>query len=470
MNRSRNRTGFGFSLGSLGSSFGIGLHSFGLGSSGYTLGGGYRSSNPYSSSYRGYLSGRGQNSYDDHQNIGRTYSRYDTSSPEGPGSGASYNRYYGANVEEELTSARSTYEPLADNTKQQYGGLRSKSSDVISSVLNRFRDQRSTSRAVEISDRDQQARKERRQSYVDSSSILYNRDSSVPREAYREQSFTPARKLGSVGPGAVEKTDQQICNPAPLPPPRFRRSTNSHYSSLSNIVQRNEEVASKQSYPSPSLFSRFPVTRSQSLHDLSNPDIQRPPRRQTLTSGVSQLDLQKARQTYSDAQSVGVSGSYSALNISSRSLHTERQVSTPSRAASLTRSFRDLGYASQPSSRRESINDVSTAGLATSDDPPDYKKLWEESVAENTLLVEEMRNIKEDLLSTRNKLQLALKESNEQRELEREGVQKKTLETRLMEMETELKELQKLKTENERLKMENFTLNKMVSNLTETSV
>jgi len=450
MNRSRNRSTYGFSLGSLGSSFGIGLHSFGLGHSGYNLGGGYRSSNPYSSSYRGYLSGKGQSAYDDRQSVSKSYSRYESPNYYEPQTrGGTLNRYTGANVEEELTHGRPLYEPSTDSTKQHHAWLRNKSSDVISSVLNRFKDQRSVSRA----DRDPLTLTDRRQSYADTSSSFDNRDSSVSRDSYRdrEQSYTPARRLGSVGPG-VDRDDQ-----VPLPPPRFRKSNSSHYGSTTSISARNED-ASKQSLSSQPVFYRTLVTRSQSLHDLSSQDTLRPPRRQTLTSGISQLDLQKARQTF--PESSHNLGSYSAINISSRSLHTQRQLSPPNRSSSLSRSLRDLGYASQPTSRRESNSNISHGEEAAVD--VEYKKLWEESVAENLELREDMKNIKEELAITRAKLQIILKNQS-CLIVEKEQMQKKTMEKRLKEMEKEIKELQELKIENERLKTENHTLSEMVS-------
>jgi len=96
----------------------------------------------------------------------------------------------------------------------------------------------------------------------------------------------------------------------------------------------------------------------------------------------------------------------------------------------------------------------------------DYKKLWEESQAENSRLRVEMNTIKEDLSSTKQQLDTAVQASTKNAVSDAEKREKKLLERKLAEMEEELKQLQKLKAENEKLKSENRALTRVVSKLT----
>eukprot|EP00092_Neocalanus_flemingeri_P005524 GFUD01005954.1.p1 GENE.GFUD01005954.1~~GFUD01005954.1.p1 ORF type:complete len:814 (-),score=219.46 GFUD01005954.1:825-3266(-) len=96
----------------------------------------------------------------------------------------------------------------------------------------------------------------------------------------------------------------------------------------------------------------------------------------------------------------------------------------------------------------------------------DYKKLWEESQAENARLRLDMNAIRSDLDSTRHQLEAAIQASAKNSVSDTEKREKKVLEKKLAEMEEELKQLQKLKSENEKLKSENRALTRVVSKLT----
>jgi len=145
---------------------------------------------------------------------------------------------------------------------------------------------------------------------------------------------------------------------------------------------------------------------------------------------------------------------------------------------SLSKSTLDLGYISQPSSRRTSIVNVPTSSSQTSQEfktktnlksqngEIDYKKLWEESQAENARLRLDMNAIRSDLDSTRHQLEAAIQASAKNSVSDTEKREKKVLEKKLGEMEEELKQLQKLKSENEKLKSENRALTRVVSKLT----
>jgi len=108
----------------------------------------------------------------------------------------------------------------------------------------------------------------------------------------------------------------------------------------------------------------------------------------------------------------------------------------------------DLGYSSIASSRRQSIGDE-----------PDYKKLWEESQAENARLRVEMAGIRVELEATRRKLREAM--------LERAGgLEKAAMEERL-EMQKEVATLSALREENEELREQNSSLSLVISKMAE---
>ncbi|XP_076169891.1 myosin binding subunit isoform X4 [Ptiloglossa arizonensis] len=99
----------------------------------------------------------------------------------------------------------------------------------------------------------------------------------------------------------------------------------------------------------------------------------------------------------------------------------------------------------------------------------DYKKLYEESQAENERLKEKLRRSDEQLKEARNLLDKAQSAQNKTVLSEAEKRERRAMERKLSEMEEELKQLQKLKAENERLKAENRALTRVVSKLTNTT-
>jgi len=108
----------------------------------------------------------------------------------------------------------------------------------------------------------------------------------------------------------------------------------------------------------------------------------------------------------------------------------------------------------------------SRSSLKSQNGEVDYKKLWEESQAENVRLRLDMNSIRSDLDSTRHQLEAAIQASAKNSVSDTEKREKKVLEKKLAEMEEELKQLQKLKSENEKLKSENRALTRVVSKLT----
>ncbi|KAG8039880.1 hypothetical protein G9C98_000609 [Cotesia typhae] len=130
-----------------------------------------------------------------------------------------------------------------------------------------------------------------------------------------------------------------------------------------------------------------------------------------------------------------------------------------SRIGSITSLSSDISVT--PSSRIKSSN--------SENGELDYKKLWEESQAENERLKEKLRRSDEQLKEARSSLEKVQSTQSKLSLSEAEKRERRAMERKLSEMEEELKQLQKLKAENERLKAENRALTRVVSKLTNTT-
>ncbi|CAK9829301.1 Protein phosphatase 1 regulatory subunit 12A [Anthophora retusa] len=127
-----------------------------------------------------------------------------------------------------------------------------------------------------------------------------------------------------------------------------------------------------------------------------------------------------------------------------------------------------LGSISSLSSEAPSMS-VRIKSTTSENGELDYKKLYEESQAENERLKEKLKRSDEQLKETRNLLDKAQSAQNKAALSEAEKRERRAMERKLSEMEEELKQLQKLKAENERLKAENRALTRVVSKLTNTT-
>nr|XP_033183650.1 protein phosphatase 1 regulatory subunit 12A-like isoform X7 [Bombus vancouverensis nearcticus] len=127
-----------------------------------------------------------------------------------------------------------------------------------------------------------------------------------------------------------------------------------------------------------------------------------------------------------------------------------------------------LGSISSLSSEAPSMS-VRLKSTTSENGELDYKKLYEESQAENERLKEKLRRSDEQLKEARNLLDKAQSAQNKTVLSETEKRERRAMERKLSEMEEELKQLQKLKAENERLKAENRALTRVVSKLTNTT-
>ncbi|XP_057651483.1 protein phosphatase 1 regulatory subunit 12A isoform X6 [Diorhabda carinulata] len=100
----------------------------------------------------------------------------------------------------------------------------------------------------------------------------------------------------------------------------------------------------------------------------------------------------------------------------------------------------------------------------------DYKKLYEEQLAENERLKEKLRKSDEELRDTKQTLEKINLVTSKNSLSELEKRERRAMERKLSEMEEELKQLQKLKAENERLKADNRSLTRVINKLTNSAM
>ncbi|BET02209.1 protein phosphatase 1, regulatory subunit [Nesidiocoris tenuis] len=168
----------------------------------------------------------------------------------------------------------------------------------------------------------------------------------------------------------------------------------------------------------------------------------------------------------------------SASRYPSRSSSFNRHLTRPSRKSDpqLTASTRSLasseGYESggEQSEASSRLNSVSVDDDSSNKHPQpttangeiDYKKLWEESQAENAILRDKLRCAETELIEAKRSDRTSQARSGMSDAEKRE---KRAMERKLSEMEEELKQLEQLKCDNQRLKDENGALIRVISKL-----
>ncbi|XP_054012667.1 protein phosphatase 1 regulatory subunit 12A isoform X2 [Hylaeus anthracinus] len=123
-----------------------------------------------------------------------------------------------------------------------------------------------------------------------------------------------------------------------------------------------------------------------------------------------------------------------------------------------------LGSVSSLSSEAPSMS-VRVKSTTSENGELDYKKLYEESQAENERLKEKLKRSDEQLKEARNLLDKAQSAQNKTVLSEAEKRERRAMERKLSEMEEELKVMDQLKCENQRLKDENGALIRVISKL-----
>lgn len=336
------------------------------------------------------------------------------------------------------------------------------------------------------------------------------KEASVTRELYRENST-------SRDPGTSVYKDKDFTpsreNTQPLPPPRYKRWASSvslaqPSSSSSYLPDWVASSSSRFSKATSSLYQKsrgaLGILRSSSLFDLrgsttdlrgsttdlrgSTADLRgstsnlrgstsnlrgsisnirelrnsrqdltaasAPPQSQRdkarrQTTQVSELDLSRARSWQGSTRELQDGGE------GEKGWELGRRGSLLGR----TRSNMDLGYSSPGTSRRTSCGRDSEE--REEEGHRDYKKLWEESQAENARLRLEMAEIREELEDTRRRLEEALMGAVEREDF-RERLE---MEERVKRMEGEIQDLRTLKDENEELRTQNNSLSRAISKM-----
>nr|CAI5849981.1 unnamed protein product [Callosobruchus analis] len=125
-----------------------------------------------------------------------------------------------------------------------------------------------------------------------------------------------------------------------------------------------------------------------------------------------------------------------------------------------------LNHAESGSERSSRSRLNSTSDIRNENGEIDYKKLYEQQLAENERLKDKLRKTEEELRDTKQTLEKinVVTSKNSLSELEKR--ERRAMERKLSEMEEELKQLQKLKAENERLKADNRSLTRVINKLT----
>ncbi|XP_043478713.1 protein phosphatase 1 regulatory subunit 12A isoform X2 [Leptopilina heterotoma] len=123
-----------------------------------------------------------------------------------------------------------------------------------------------------------------------------------------------------------------------------------------------------------------------------------------------------------------------------------------------------LGSVSSISSETPSLP-TRTKSVTSENGELDYKKLYEESQAENERLREKLRRSDEQLREVRGLLDKAQSTQNKNNLSEMEKRERRAMERKLSEMEEELKVMEQLKCENQKLKDENGALIRVISKL-----
>jgi len=180
------------------------------------------------------------------------------------------------------------------------------------------------------------------------------------------------------------------------------------------------------------------------------------------TTQVSDLDLSRAQSWRGSSREPRDRSSRELsadTSIVSKDTSRDTLLVSVSGILSRSKSSTDLGYSSHGSSRRPSTS--ATEEIERDYDNIDYKKLWEESQAENARLRLEMAAIREELEITRRKLEETLLAEAKMRESENNGA----MEQKLMMMEADIQELRKLREENEELSTQNSSLSQAISKM-----
>ncbi|XP_046468025.1 protein phosphatase 1 regulatory subunit 12A isoform X2 [Neodiprion pinetum] len=179
--------------------------------------------------------------------------------------------------------------------------------------------------------------------------------------------------------------------------------------------------------------------------------IQRRRRPKRRSTGVVHVDMDEIDP---DRQDTSASGDYEDSKVNHNESGNERS----------GRSSR-LGSVSSVSSDTQNPPPTRTRTTTSENGELDYKKLYEESQAENERLKDKLRRSDEQLKEAKSLLDKAQTAQTKNSLSEAEKRERRAMERKLSEMEEELKMMEYMKCENQRLKDENGALIRVISKL-----
>uniref|UniRef100_A0A9J8D4B6 Protein phosphatase 1 regulatory subunit n=1 Tax=Cyprinus carpio carpio TaxID=630221 RepID=A0A9J8D4B6_CYPCA len=231
---------------------------------------------------------------------------------------------------------------------------------------------------------------------------------------------------------------------------RYRSFEEKYRNTLASTTTASSTLPSSSSSSSSSLYSTTSLNRPNSLSGLTSTYSHRTTR--DTERGTAHQRSHEVMSTSCSIQTKEHILCIKTINLSYPSFSPLRYDPVSTSSSSLDRyeslSSRGIGESRRPYSRFER------------DDTTDYKKLYEQILAENEKLKAQLRDTELELSDLKLQLEKATQVRSFLRDFER-----RALERKISEMEEELKTLPDLKADNQRLKDENGALIRVISKL-----
>ncbi|XP_016135655.1 protein phosphatase 1 regulatory subunit 12A-like [Sinocyclocheilus grahami] len=264
-------------------------------------------------------------------------------------------------------------------------------------------------------------------------------------EKYRSTSLASTTTASSTLPSSLSSSSSSLYSTSSLNRPNSLSGLTSTYSRTTRDTERESDRKEKED-------DRDSEDKSQprSIRDRRRP---REKRRSTGVSFWTQDSDENEPEQPSDSEEGNTKGEPQSDRLS-RYDPVSTSTSYLDRYESL--SSRGIGESRRPYSRFER------------DDTTDYKKLYEQILAENEKLKAQLRGTELELADLKLQLEKATQRQErfaDRSQLEMEKRERRALERKISEMEEELKTLPDLKADNQRLKDENGALIRVISKL-----
>ncbi|XP_050963513.1 protein phosphatase 1 regulatory subunit 12A isoform X1 [Labeo rohita] len=264
-------------------------------------------------------------------------------------------------------------------------------------------------------------------------------------EKYRSTSLASTTTTSSTLPSSSSSSSSSLYSTSSLNRPNSLTGLTSSYSRTSRDTERESDRKEKED-------DKDAEDKSQprSIRDRRRP---REKRRSTGVSFWTQDSDENEPEQPSDSEEGSTKGEPQSDRLS-RNDPVSTSTSALDRYEPL--SSRGIGESRRPYSRYER------------DDTTDYKKLYEQILAENEKLKAQLRDTELELSDLKLQLEKATQRQErfaDRSQLEMEKRERRALERKISEMEEELKTLPDLKADNQRLKDENGALIRVISKL-----